>query len=213
MAIQRYGLVPLATGIASFGLGCRSAMSSPSGLDLFVTISWLGIGVACTAYGVRRRSFRMKLTSPLPGEISIEEPGKNPQAFKWSDLSVFEPSILATLYFLALFMGSLGGLATILWTLAGNAGQPDMDPWKALRGILIAGWSLAFSGSILAERTQWVEIRFPGRRGATFFSYRALERIGGRDGLKASKKVAGMSLDLYLLEKIIEPLRQNKTQR
>ncbi|WP_146209649.1 hypothetical protein [Vitiosangium sp. GDMCC 1.1324] len=213
VALQKYGLVPFATGLALIGLGCRTMGTSGGDADIFVSGVLVAVGFALAAFDVRRRSSRLILRVASQGEVSVEEPSMPPRVLNWSELSVFEPSLLATLGLLAVFVGSAWGVVQVLWSFAPGADHPGTDPWSVLLALSVSGWLTAVSGSLLVERTQWVELRFPGHRGAVFFSYRALERLGALEGLKASRKSVGVPLDLYLLERVTAPPRDSQVPK
>lgn len=188
VAIQKYGVVPFATGLTLGGLAVRTLAARDSATDFVIAGALLAVGWALAAHDVRRRSSRLKLRFPSPEAVTLEEPGKPPRVFSWAEVSVFEPGCLGTLRLLAIFLGSVGAAVRVLWDAATGTSPPGADPWNALLAVSVMGWFAAFSGSALAERTRWVELRFPGRHGAACFSYRELERLGALEGLKAAQK-------------------------
>ena len=205
VAIQKYGVVPCATGLAFIGLGCAAAGSETGSTDVLTAMAILPAGFVLAAYDVRRRSSRLRLGVFSRGEVSVEAPQMPPRVLRWAELSVVEPSLLLTLNLLAAFVGSSWAGVQVLWAFATNSGPRGTDPWDVLLTLSIMGWLASCAGSLLVERTRWVKLRLPGYRGAVFFSYRALEGIGALEGLRDARRIDGIHPGLYLVEWLGKP--------
>lgn len=185
-ARQQRGVTSLATGLALVGLGSRTALAGE--LSLFVLAACLILaGVALVRHELGRRGPALRLRAAPPEGVLLVEPGQPPVRLAWGQFAVFEPSILRTLTLLCVFLGMTGGLFRVLWELALEAFSSGLDVGRALVLVSVGGWVAALSGSAVVARTQWVEIRFPGRLGAAFISYRDLQRLGLLEGLKGAQ--------------------------